>query len=97
MLDFMLACDLSTLSCTATDIDKEVASFSSSYIRVSDSIWLFKYPSGYHGSFLTPEEYLFLDHFEKFTHDESIIAIIMLQDRHYYNLPEPAHRFLSEE
>lgn len=97
MLDFLISCDVSTLNCSADDISKEIETFANSYVRVSDSIWLFKYPSGFHGSFLAPEEHLFIDHFEKFTHSESTFILLQLKDRFYYNLPKSACSFLEQD
>lgn len=98
MIKMMLCCDLKTMKCAPDDIDQELSTFAISFVRVSDAIWLFKYPSGFEGSFLRPEEHLFYDHFEKFTEEESSIILVELDDRKlYYNLPETVHNFLMED
>ena len=98
VIKMMLCCDVNTMKCTPSDIDRELSTFAISYLRVSDSIWLFKYPSGWQGSYLRPEADLFHDHFERYTEDESSIILIELSDRMiYYNLPKSAHTFLTED
>lgn len=96
MLKMMLSCDLNTMKCTADDIDREFSTFALSYLRVSDSIWVFTYPSGYKGSYLPENETIFYDHFEKFCDDESAIVITDLKES-FYNLPESAHMLLNRD
>lgn len=95
MLNFLLYCDLSTMSCTAHDINAELQKFSKGYVQVNDSLWFFKYPDGFDGNPLPKDEHLFYDHFQKFTNDESTIFIEILHNNHYYFLPEEAHSFLA--
>ena len=97
MLRFALYCDLSTMSCTAQDINKELSAFADSYVQVTDSLWLFRYPDGFDGNPLPKEEHLFYDHFEKFTGEDGIIFLEILRNNDYYNLPDSAHQFLCRE
>ena len=98
VIKMMLCCDVNTMKCTPADIDRELSTFAISFLRVSDSIWLFKYPSGWQGSYERPEVHLFYDHFEKYTVEDSSIIMLELIDRTiYYNLPEAAHNFLSKD
>lgn len=97
ILRFMLYCDLSTMRCTASDINTELASFADSYVKVNDALWFFKYPNRFDGSFLSKDEFLFNKYFEKFTDEESIIFLSVLDDRNYYNLPDIVCDFLSSD
>jgi len=82
------------MSCSASDINLELAAFAVSYVQVSDSLWFFKYPDGYDGNPLPKAEHLFYDHFEKFTDESSVIFLTTLSDSYYYNLPDAANKFL---
>ncbi len=97
MLKLMLCCDVATMNCTAADIDRELSTFAPSHMRVSESIWLFSYPSGFRGSYFSVESTIFDDHFEKFCKDDSVIFVINLKERYYYNLPESALSFLNPD
>ena len=97
MLRFALYCDLSTMYCTAQDINDELSKFAKSYVQANNSLWFFRYPSGFDGNPLPKDEHLFYDHFEKFTDEESIIFIEILRDDHFYNLPDSVHQFLCLE
>ncbi len=97
MLQFILYCDLSTMNCTALDINEELSSFAKSYLQVNNALWFFKYPNIFAGSYLPKEEHLFYDHFEKFTSENSIIFLSLLDDKYYYNLPEIADQFLCSD
>lgn len=95
VLDFLLYCDLSTMSCTTADINLELYDFAKSFVQINDSLWLFKYPSGFNGSPLQKPNYLFLEYFEKFTNDDSVIFIQQLDGNDYYSLPDEACEFIS--
>lgn len=97
MLKMMLCCDVTTMNCTADDIDSELSTFAPSYQRVSDSIWFFTYPSGFVGSYCPATESIFYDHFEKFCKDDSVIFVIDLREKFYCNLPESAMYFLEQD
>lgn len=95
MLNFLLYCDLSTMNCSASDINTELSDFANSYVQVNNSLWFFKYPDGFDGNPLPKDEHLFYDHFEKFTDEDSVIFLAILDKNHYYNLPENVVQFLS--
>lgn len=97
MLKFLLYCDLSTMKCTVADIEKELSRFASSFVKVNNSLWFFKYPNSYDGSPLPKEEHLFLDYFDKFTHDDSIIYMEKISDNYYFNLPDDICGFLEQD
>lgn len=97
MLNFLLYCDLSTMNCTADDINAELQEFSNGYAQANNSLWFFKYPDGFDGSPLPKDEHLFYDHFQKFANDDSIIFIEILRRDHYYVLPDKVHSFLESD
>ena len=97
MLKLLLYCDLSTMNCSAEDINRELSSFSKSYIQANNSLWFFKYPDDFDGNYLPKDQYLFCNHFEKFTNEDSIIFIEVLRDDHYYNLPDKVCSFLESD
>lgn len=97
MLNFLLYCDLSTMSCTVEDINAELQKFSDDYAQVNDSLWFFKYPDGYDGNPLPKDEHLFYDHFRKFTNGHSIIFIEILHRNHYCILPDKVYSFLESD
>ena len=97
MLKFLLYCDLSTMNCSAADICDELRVFAYDYIQVNPSLWFFKYSAVINVSPLPKDEYLFYEHFEKFTDDNSVIFIEILHDNHYYILPEKVHHFLETD
>lgn len=97
MLTFLLYCDLPTMNCNVEDINQKLSSFASSYIQVNDSLWFFKYPNEFDGSFLPKEEHLFYEYFDNFVNADSIIFINRLSERHYYVLPKEVARFLDED
>ena len=97
MSKFLLYCDLSTMNCSASDICRELSQFSNDYVQVNSSLWFFKYSDSSANSPLPKDEYLFYEHFEKFTNENSIIFIEILHDEHYYILPDKVHRFLEKD
>lgn len=97
MLQFLLYCDLSTMNCTAQDINAELSKFADSYVQATDSLWFFRYPDGFDGNPLPREEHLFRDHFKKFAGEDGIIFIEIMKNDYFYNLPDSAHQFLCRE
>ena len=97
MLQFILYCDLRTMCCAADDINAELSSFAASYVQVNNSLWFFKYPESFDGNPLPKDEHLFYEHFEKFTDENSIIFLAILNDNHTYNLPDAVNRFLDSD
>lgn len=95
LLNFLLYCDIPTLNCTADDINLELSTFAKSYIQVNDSLWFFKYPDGFDGSFFSKEEHLFYDHFEKFAGKTGNVFIERLTNNDFYQLPDEVCDFLS--
>ena len=47
--------------------------------------------------FLPTEENIFYDHFEKFTNEDSIIYLDVVQKQSFYNLPDNVSEFLQED
>jgi hypothetical protein len=97
MKTFLLYCDLSTMLCTADEINEALNSFASSFLQVNDSLWFFKYDAEHDFDPLPKEEHLFYDYFEQFTTEDSIIFIELLNDDYFYQLPEEIHDFLSQD
>lgn len=93
---FLLYCDLSTMKCTADEINSTLENFARSYSQVNNSLWFFKYNEETDLNPLPKEEHLFYDYFEKFTNENSIIFIEKLRNDHFYQLPETSHRFLEQ-
>ena len=96
-IKIMLYCDLSTMSCCADDIDNELSSFARSFLRANNSLWFFECSNEFNGSFLPTEENIFYDNFEKYTNEDSIIYLDVVQKQSFYNLPDNVSEFLQED
>ena len=97
MKTFLLYCDLSTMLCTADEINEALNSFASSFLQVNDSLWFFKYDAEHDFNSLPKEEHLFYDYFEQFTDENSVIFIQRLNNDYFYQLPDEIHDFLSRD
>lgn len=97
MLKCFLYCDIKSLNCSAEDIEKALSDFAVSFIRVNDSIWLFKYTDTFNGYWESHESYIFNTYFEKFTTDQSLVLLSRIEDRFYYNLPEDCAYYLNSD
>lgn len=97
MKNFLLYCDLSTMNCTAEEINKTLSSFTKSHSQVNNSLWFFKYDVERDFHPLPKEERIFYDYFEQFVNKDSVIFIEKLRNDHYYQLPDATNDFLSQD
>lgn len=96
MITFLLYCDMQTMKCTVSDIDKELGTFVNSFVRVNDSLCFFKYPKRFDGYFVPPSEWILEEHLDKFMDENSIVYIEEVGDRNYCNLPDDVISYVFE-
>ena len=97
MMAFLFYCDMSSVKCTVNDIDNELLTFAKSYLRVNDSLCIFKYPKRFDGHFVQPCEWIFEEHFAKFMDDNSIAYISEITDRCYFSPSDPVLEYLKQD
>ena len=93
---YMLCCDISTLRCTAADLESIVADFSTRYHKLSDNLWLFCTPKTKAIEYyVSPEKYLVLYALQDYiTPDSRVFAFAIPKNGYCYELPKAAEEFL---
>jgi len=94
---YIFCCDISTLRCTATDLEQKIANFSTRYHKLSDSLWFYCVPRDeVCHLFLSPDEYFVTHVIHDYLSPESIVYTCQFPKRNYYfELPQDAVDFLS--
>ena len=94
---YMLCCDVSTLRCTANDLEQVLSEFSTRYYKVSDSLWLFcAHKDATAQSLVSPNEYVITHLLREYTTPESSLFSFRIPEHGcYWELPDAAEEFLS--
>lgn len=93
---YMFCCDLSTLRCTSTELEAEIADYSSRYCKVSNSLWLYCAPKHKTAhALVSPDEYFVTNILRKYTTPDSVVFTFAIpKTGYYYELPQDAVDFL---